>query len=162
MWRRVRLLDRVLRVAQYAPLLLICVGGCSPAANGQSSGSPTGAPPNGGTAAGPACGRPPLAPCPMQQWMKANVAPAFNNGQLERLVAPLGTLASAAPPEFPDWEGIARRGAAAAARGDQNGVRTACGDCHKAYREPYRAQMRARQFVTAINGRTHDHIRNQK
>lgn len=104
-------------------------------------------------AAAGTCGRPPLQPCPLQQWMNFNVAPGLREGRLERLAAPLGFLATLAPPEFPTWKAMALAGAAAAASRDESGVRRSCGGCHDAYRDRYRAAMRARPIVTTTFGR---------
>lgn len=81
--------------------------------------------------------------------MDFTLAPAFRQGRLERLVAPLEQLATMAPAEFPTWKEIALGGATAAARGDHGGVRRSCGGCHDAYREQYRALMRSRPLVAS-------------
>jgi hypothetical protein len=82
--------------------------------------------------------------------MDGNLAPAFRDGRLQRLVAPLQHLATLAPAEFPTWKAIALDGATAAAAHDAAGVRRSCGSCHDAYREKYRLAMRARPIV-AVN-----------
>ena len=100
-----------------------------------------------GGAPSAACGRPPLQSCPLQQWMDANLASAFREGRMDRMVGPLETLAAMAPPEYASWKATALAGAAAAAHGDRNGVRDSCGSCHDTYRAAYRTAMRARPLV---------------
>jgi hypothetical protein len=99
---------------------------------------------------GLACGRPPLPPCPLQDWMDANLAPSFAQGRLDGLVLPLETLAAGAPADYGDWAPLARRGAQAARNGDADNVRASCGACHHAYRERFRAERRGRHLPEAM------------
>lgn len=137
--------SRAVVAATATVVALVCLleGGC------RSDGVPSESGDNAPSASMGACGRPPLPSCPLQQWMNANLAPAFREGRLERLVRPLETLAAMAPAEFVNWKATALAGAAAAARGDRGGVRDSCGSCHDAYRAQYRAAMRGRPIVAA-------------
>jgi hypothetical protein len=101
-------------------------------------------------ASGAACGRSPLPKCPLQGWMDANLAESFNRGRLERLLMPLGALSFAAPPSYDAWAPFARAGVAAVGRGDHDGVRASCEGCHRAYRDRYRVEMRARPLQDAL------------
>jgi hypothetical protein len=64
----------------------------------------------------------------------------------ERLAVSLDKLAGAAPSEFPRWGAFARRGAEDARKGDLDGVKQTCGECHKAYRTQFQATMRTRRL----------------
>jgi hypothetical protein len=141
-WKVVEeVVSSVARVHWVLPSWLLIIGACS---DHPSDSSPTSleAPPLAGNS-GTACGRPPLPSCPLQQWMDANLAQPLNGGRLDRLVKPLEALSVIAPARYPEWAALARGGALAATRADPEGVRSACGACHGAYRERYRAEMRA-------------------
>jgi len=85
-------------------------------------------------------------PCPMQKWMKANMAPAAASGDAAALGTALGYVASHAPPGFEKWAGIANDGKAAAAKGDVDGAKKSCKTCHDLYKAKYKEDMRDRPF----------------
>lgn len=79
----------------------------------------------------------------LKAWMKSNAAPASVAGDtraLERVFTSIGGLA---PRDYPEWESMAKRGAAAAHADDLEGCRYACKSCHDTYRARYRAEKPA-------------------
>ena len=85
-------------------------------------------------------------PCPMQKWMKANMAPAAANGDAAALAKALEYVASHAPPGLDKWTSIATEGAAAAKKNDIDGAKKSCKTCHDAYKNKYKEEMRDRAF----------------
>ena len=91
------------------------------------------------------CGRPGLPPCPMQAWMRANVAAPLASADLPALTSGLQRSAKLCPDAtWTSWVEIAETGAAAAKRGDIAAARASCKACHEAWREAYRAKHRLR------------------
>jgi hypothetical protein len=91
------------------------------------------------------CGKPGLAPCPLQAWMRANVAAPLASNDFALLAASLEKAAQIAPDAgWSSWATSARAGAAAAKKSDVAGVRASCKSCHDAWREKYREKYRAR------------------
>ena len=87
---------------------------------------------------------PPLAPCPLAAWMKANTAPAILNHDFEALATDLEKVATFAPPGYPNWSSIANDGADAARVQVLDAVKAACRGCHTQYKERYRKELRDR------------------
>jgi hypothetical protein len=85
-------------------------------------------------------------PCPMQKWMKANMAPAAANGDGAALNTALTYVAGHVPPGFDKWAGIATEGAAAAKKGDIDAAKKSCKTCHDLYKTKYKEDMRDRAF----------------
>jgi hypothetical protein len=85
-------------------------------------------------------------PCPMQKWMKANMAPAAANGDAAALKTALTYVAGHAPPGFDKWTAIATEGATAAGKGDVDGAKKGCKTCHDLYKAKYKEEMRDRAF----------------
>ena len=103
--------------------------------------------PDGGrpTVAQAACGGPGLPPCPLQAWMRANVAAPLAANNSAALAAGLERAAGLSPdPSFSSWSSIASQGAAAAKKGDIAGARASCKACHDAWREQYKKKYRTR------------------
>lgn len=91
------------------------------------------------------CGTPGLPPCPLQGWMRANVASQLSANNMSALATGLDRTAKLAPdPAWTSWVAIASRGADAARKGDVAGARASCKACHDAWREAYRAKYKAR------------------
>lgn len=91
------------------------------------------------------CGTPGLPPCPLQQWMRSNVASQLAANNMSALATGLERSAKLAPdPAWTSWAAIASRGAEAARKGDVAGARASCKACHDAWRDAYRAKYRAR------------------
>jgi hypothetical protein len=91
------------------------------------------------------CGKPGAPPCPLQKWMRANVAGPLSANDLATLAAGLEKTAKLAPdPAWSSWATLATSGAAAAKRGDIAGARASCKGCHDAWRDAYRERYRLR------------------
>ena len=80
--------------------------------------------------------------------MKRVMAPASSNEDGAELAKALGYVADHAPAGagYAGWPAIARDGAAKAKAGDIDGAKSACKQCHDAYKEKYRKEMRDRPF----------------
>src|SRR5688572_32261637 len=65
-----------------------------------------------------ACGESGKAPCPLQGWMKTNLAPAAVRGDVDALAKGFDFLASKPPPGYAEWARMAREGAAMARKKD--------------------------------------------
>ena len=89
------------------------------------------------------CGQPGLLPCPLQRFMRENVALPLARGETKSIGVSLRKVATIGPSEFTNWSAIASQGAAAAEQGDTTALRSACNACHQAYRAAYRAKYRA-------------------
>lgn len=50
------------------------------------------------------------------------------------------------PPGYDAWRDIAQRGLADAKKGDVDGARFVCKECHDRYRERYRTELRGRHL----------------
>jgi hypothetical protein len=93
-----------------------------------------------------ACGDKGKPPCPMQGWMKTNMAPAAASGDTAALAKALDYVSSHAPPGLADWSAIAKKGADAAKAGNVDGAKASCKTCHDKYKAQYKADMRDRAF----------------
>jgi hypothetical protein len=89
------------------------------------------------------CGEPGMMPCPLQQFMRENVAAPLARGDDPAIARSLRKVAAIAPSEFALWSAIANEGAAAAEQDDTVKLRAACSSCHRQYRAQYRAKYRA-------------------
>jgi hypothetical protein len=91
------------------------------------------------------CGKPGQPPCPLQDWMRKNVAAALAANDAAALSAALDKAAKLTPdPAWASWSSAASSGAAAAKKGDIAGARAACKSCHDTWRATYKAQFRMR------------------
>jgi hypothetical protein len=89
------------------------------------------------------CGAPGLPPCPLQGWMRSNVASQLAANNMSALATGLERAARLAPdPAWTSWAAFASQGAAAARKGDVAGARASCKGCHDAWREAYKAKHR--------------------
>ena len=96
-------------------------------------------------AQGATCGGPGQPACPLQAWMRANIAAPAAANNSAALASALEKTAGLAPePSWGSWRTFALQGAAAAKRGDMAGARTVCKQCHDAWREAYKAKYRTR------------------
>jgi hypothetical protein len=89
------------------------------------------------------CGQPGMAPCPLQRFMRENVAASLARGEDQAIARSLRKVAAIAPGEFALWASIANEGAAAAEQDDTARLRAACTSCHRQYRAQYRTKYRA-------------------
>lgn len=91
------------------------------------------------------CGRPGLPPCPLQQWMRKNLAKPLAANDLATVAASFDRLEKLAPETgWTSWATFAKEGAAAARDGDVAAARKACSGCHAEWRSTYRKRHRAR------------------
>ncbi|HZF53988.1 MAG TPA: hypothetical protein VE093_35330 [Polyangiaceae bacterium] len=102
-----------------------------------------------GAAAGPKtfdCGAKGQKPCPMQGWMKSVMASASSSGNGEKLANALAYVAGKAPPGMGQWSAISNAGVAAAKKGDIDGAKATCKQCHDLYKAKYVSTMRDRPW----------------
>jgi hypothetical protein len=116
---------------------------------GQTAGAAAGEKERGGAhdamAQGGECGKPGQPPCPLQDWMRKNVAGALAANDAAALSVALDKAAKLTPdPAWASWTTAATAGAAAAKKGDIAGARAACKTCHDAWRTTYRDKFRMR------------------
>jgi hypothetical protein len=90
-------------------------------------------------------------PCPLQKWMRTNIAPANASADMPALAAALDKVAGFAPDASwnagdpkTTWKGIAQAGAAAARANDAAAVKASCKSCHEGYKDKYKAQFRTK------------------
>ena len=96
-------------------------------------------------AQGASCGGPGLPACPLQAWMRANIAAPLAANNSAALAVALEKTAKLSPDaSWGSWSTIAAAGAAAAKKGDIAGARASCKACHGAWREKYKQQYRLR------------------
>jgi hypothetical protein len=96
-------------------------------------------------AQGGECGKPGQPPCPLQDWMRKNVASALASNDAAALSVALDKAAKLTPdPAWASWVTAASSGAEAAKKGDIAGARAACKTCHDTWRATYREQYRMR------------------
>ncbi len=116
------------------------LGGPAAGAEAANVGERSLAPAQGGE-----CGKPGQPPCPLQDWMRKNVASALASNDAASLSSALEKVAKLSPdPAWASWVSAANSGAEAAKKGDIAGARAACKTCHDAWRTTYRAQFRMR------------------
>jgi hypothetical protein len=82
-------------------------------------------------------------PYPLRAWMRDNMAPSMVERDVAGLVRAFARAAELAPEGYRSWAAIARGGAESAARGEFEGARQACKQCHDEFRERYRAERRS-------------------
>ncbi len=84
-------------------------------------------------------------PCPLQKWMRQNMAPALAAGDNAGLAAALDKVAKTSPDSsWSSWSTISKQGSDAAKKGDLAGAKASCKDCHDAYKAKYKAQYRTK------------------
>jgi hypothetical protein len=92
------------------------------------------------------CGDKGQKPCPLQGWMKANMASASSSGDAAELGKQFDYVAAHAPPGFTNWASIAKSGAAKSKASDLDGAKAACKSCHDQYKTRYKVELRDRPF----------------
>ncbi len=99
----------------------------------------------GGAAPQATCGRPGAPPCPLQRWMREQVAAARYEKDLPKLAEHLEQLArwNPEPDEWTKWTRYARDGAAAARAGRRPD--SSCRGCHRDYRTRFQRSYRDKQ-----------------
>lgn len=93
-----------------------------------------------------ACGQPGKPPCPLQQWMRQELAGPRYERDWTRLEANLAALEAANPDpdEWTRWNKYSRRAAAAARAKRRSELDSQCRNCHKQYRRLYKKRFRLR------------------
>jgi hypothetical protein len=88
-------------------------------------------------------------PCPLQKWMRQNMAAANASGDMASLATAFDKVAKIAPdPKWNgvdakgNWDAIAKAGQAAAKANDPAAVKAACKSCHDGFKDKYKAQYR--------------------
>lgn len=91
------------------------------------------------------CGEPGLPACPLQSFMRAQVAAPLAQKDMAALAAGLDRVPAMQPePSWTTWSSFAKAGAEAARKGDVLEVRKSCKGCHDAFRASYRKDFRQR------------------
>jgi len=90
-------------------------------------------------------------PCPLQKWMRQNMAPSNASGDMAALATDFDKVAKIAPdPKWngadpkANWDAIAKAGQAAAKANDAAAVKAACKGCHDGFKDKYKAQFRTK------------------
>lgn len=83
-------------------------------------------------------------PCPLQAWMRVNIAAFSAAEDGPGLARGLERSAELSPDPSWDWAAIARAGAAAAKAGDFAGASKSCRSCHDKYKNLYKEKYRSR------------------
>lgn len=93
---------------------------------------------------GGTCGAPGKPACPLQDWMRRNLALALAKKDGAALATHFEEIERRNPAkgQWANWNRFAREGAEAARAGRFSGVITTCGRCHSVYRSEYIAKYR--------------------
>jgi hypothetical protein len=83
-------------------------------------------------------------PCPLQAWMRKNVAPAVAAKDAAAPAVALERVATFSPDASWSWAEMSRQAAAAARRGDLAEARKSCQGCHHTYKAEWNAKYRTR------------------
>jgi len=80
--------------------------------------------------------------CPMQKWMKKNIAKSVSAGDLPSIAKHLQFIADHPVEGYDDWTEMAEEGVKAARADDLKGAKKSCKTCHKAYQKKWRKTRR--------------------
>jgi hypothetical protein len=87
------------------------------------------------------------AKTPLGKWMKPNMGTPLAGQDFDKLKASFDLVASKPPPgDYPQWASISQAGSKASAAKDVAGVKSACKQCHDAYKTKYQADYPTRPF----------------
>ncbi len=114
----------------------------APANTAPTGVKPPTKPPTAPVSAGP-CGTK-LNPCPLQRWMRSNIATAITANDTQALARALDRVATFSPDGSWRWAEIAKTGAEFARQGDMSAARKSCKGCHEAYKPSWKASYRSR------------------
>lgn len=82
---------------------------------------------------------------PLKAWMKSNMGAQKASGDFPGLQKAFDKMAAWVPdPAFSEWAAISKAGSAASKAQDKDGVKAACNDCHKKYKDTYKAKHSAK------------------
>lgn len=82
--------------------------------------------------------------CPLQVWMRKNVATAVAANDAAALARALDRVATFSPDASWTWTDMSKKAADAARRGDMTEARKSCQGCHNAYKAAWREKYRTR------------------
>lgn len=82
--------------------------------------------------------------CPLQVWMRKNVATAVAANDAAALARALDRVATFSPDASWTWTDMSKKAADAARRGDMTEARKSCQGCHNAYKAAWRDKYRTR------------------
>ena len=85
-----------------------------------------------------------LNPCPLQRWMRKNIAPAVTANDTQALARALDRAAAFSPDGSWRWAEIAKTGAEFARQGDMSAARKSCKGCHVLYKATWKSSYRSR------------------
>src|SRR6516165_3772078 len=83
---------------------------------------------------GAMCGQAGLPPCPLQSFMRNEVAAPLARGDMKTVSTSLRKVATLAPPAWASWSATALEGASAADQSNRAALRAACNNCHQTWR----------------------------
>jgi hypothetical protein len=83
-------------------------------------------------------------PCPLQLWMRQNMAPALAAKDGRALAVALDKAASLSPDPSWDWSAMAKGAADEARKGNVQEARQVCQLCHRKYKATYRDKHKTR------------------
>lgn len=90
-------------------------------------------------------------PCPLQKWMRQNMAPAMASGDMAALGVAFDKAAKLSPdPKWngadpkANWDAMSKAGTAATKANDAAAVKAACKGCHDVYKDKYKQQYRTK------------------
>jgi hypothetical protein len=99
----------------------------------------------------PACAGTKEDPCPLQKWMRQNMAAANASGDMAALATAFTKLATLSPDKSwngsdanKNWDAISNAGAAAAKAGNATDAKAACKKCHDLYKAPFKDKFRTK------------------
>ena len=94
----------------------------------------------------PRCGAPGKPPCPLQRWMRHQLAAPLAKADHAALASAFRRLSelNPEPDEWNEWNELTERGRRAAEEGNIERAHATCGSCHRKYRRRYLRQHRTR------------------
>jgi hypothetical protein len=103
------------------------------------------------TAATSVCGSPGKPPCPLQAWMREQMARPYASRSFDELAGSAVALVALnpKPKEWGDWDELARDVARGAKAHDEIQTLRACTQCHHTRRQDYVSQYRERALPDA-------------
>ncbi|MFO0676465.1 MAG: hypothetical protein U0169_08025 [Polyangiaceae bacterium] len=80
----------------------------------------------------------------LKAWMKTNLGGPMAAADLAAVGKGLTAAGKLGPSDYPKWKSIADEGAAAAAKGNTDGVKASCKSCHDLYKADYKKKYKDR------------------
>lgn len=100
-----------------------------------------------------ACGGAGKAPCPLQSWMREELARPYAARRFDQVALNTAALIrlNPSPEEWRDWETFAQQAGRAALAHDEEHLLQACTRCHRTYRREYIEKFRQRALSPKQN-----------